>query len=87
MATDQPPDKASDSKPKREKHRHRLSESIHERVVAAEVAAEEAASYGWVTEGVEAIEAAVDPAHELGPEDEHHEDKKEKGKHEAPPPA
>jgi hypothetical protein len=78
MATDQPTEKAGDSKPKREKHRHRLSESIHERLAAAEVAAEEAASYGWVTEGVEAIEAAVDPAHELGPEDEHHEEEKEK---------
>jgi hypothetical protein len=86
MATDQPPEKAGDSKPKREKHRHRLSESIHERLAAAEVAAEEAASYGWVTEGVEAIEAAVDPAHELGPEDEQHQEEKKKEKQKAPPP-
>jgi hypothetical protein len=86
MATDQPTEKAGDSKPKREKHRHRLSESIHERLAAAEVAAEEAASYGWVTEGVEAIEAAVDPAHELGPEDEHHEEEKETEKQKTTPP-
>jgi hypothetical protein len=83
MATDEAPKPAGDPKPKREKHRHRLSESIHERLAAAEVAAEEAAGYGWVTEGVEAVEAAVDPARELGPEEEQHEEHKEK----EPPPA
>ena len=82
MATHEAPEKAGDSKPKKEKHRHRLSESIHERLAAAEVAAEEAASYGWVTEGVEAVEAAVDPSRELGPVEEQHEGQKEK----EPPP-
>jgi hypothetical protein len=51
------------------KHRRSLGEAIHDHLVAAEVAAEEAAGYGWVTEAVEAAEAAVDPAHELGKEE------------------
>jgi len=46
-----------------------LGERIHDRVVAAEVAAEEAAGYGWATEAVEAAEAAVDPGRELGEEE------------------
>ena len=47
-------------------HKRTLRERIHDHLVAAEVAAEDAAAYGWVTEAVEATEAAVDPAHELG---------------------
>jgi len=50
--------------------RHRLRDEIRDRLKAAEVAAEEAAGYGWATEAVEAAEAAADPAHELGPEEE-----------------
>jgi len=45
---------------------HRFEQAVHDHVVAAEVAAEESAGYGWVTTGVEAAEAAVDPGHELG---------------------
>ena len=44
----------------------RLESAIHERVEAAEVAAEEAAGYGSLTAAVEAAETAADPAHELG---------------------
>ena len=51
-----------------------IGERIHDHLTAAEVAAEEAAGYGWATEAVEAAEAAVDPDHELGD----HEDSKEK---------
>lgn len=49
-----------------EKPRHGLGERIREHLRAAEVAAEEAAGYGFVTETVEAAEAAVNPDHELG---------------------
>ena len=52
------------------RHRHRLRDEIHDRLKAAEVAAEEAAGYGWATEAVEAVEAAVDPERELGAEDQ-----------------
>ena len=45
-----------------------LGERIREHLEAAEVAAEESAAYGWVTEAVEAVEAAVNPKHELGPQ-------------------
>ena len=55
--------------------KHGLGERIRERLQAAEVAAEESAAYGWVTEAVEAVEAAVNPKHELGPQK--HEDKPE----------
>jgi hypothetical protein len=48
-----------------EKKKH---QGIHERLMAAEVAAEEAAGFGWATEAVEAVEAAVDPERELGKE-------------------
>ena len=53
---------AENKKPKRS-----LGQRIHDRLVAAEVAAEESAGYGWATEAVEAAEAAVVPEHELGP--------------------
>jgi hypothetical protein len=46
--------------------KHTLGERIHEHIVAAEVAAEEAAGYGARVVAVEAVEAAVDPEHELG---------------------
>ncbi|MBV8527540.1 MAG: hypothetical protein JOZ75_04430 [Candidatus Dormibacteraeota bacterium] len=51
-----------------EKPKHGLGERIREHLQAAEVAAEESAGYGWVTEAVEAVEAAVNPMHELGPQ-------------------
>jgi hypothetical protein len=57
-----------------EKPKHGIGERIREHLQAAEVAAEESAAYGWVTEAVEAVEAAVNPKHELGPQkhdDEH----------------
>lgn len=60
MAEDEAQD-AGQKKPKR-----RLGQRIHDRLVAAEVAAEESAGFGWATEAVEAAEAAVDPEHELG---------------------
>jgi len=52
------------------KRKRGLGERIHEHLVAAEVAAEEAAGYGWATEAVEAAEAAVSPEHELGEQDD-----------------
>src|SRR5438445_482310 len=51
------------------RRRHRFRNGLRDRVYAAEVAAEEAAGYGWATEAVEAAAAAVNPEHELG-EDE-----------------
>lgn len=62
-----------ESKPE-ETPKHGLGERIREHIQAAEVAAEESAAYGWVAGTVEAVEAAVNPNHELGPqkhEDEH----------------
>ena len=59
-----------------DKPKHGIGERIREHLQAAEVAAEESAGYGWVTEAVEAVEAAVNPKHELGPQkhdDEHEE--------------
>lgn len=53
-----------------EKHKEGLGERIRDRLRAAEVAAEESAGYGFVTEAVEAAEAAVNPDHELGPQRE-----------------
>ena len=54
-----------------------IRERVHEHLVAAGVAAEEAAGYGWATEAVEATEAAVSPEHELG-KNEEEEEKEEK---------
>lgn len=45
---------------------HRFEDAVHDRLLAAEVAAEEAAGYGSLTAAREAAEAAVNPAHELG---------------------
>jgi hypothetical protein len=60
--TDKP---AGEQKPKES-----LGRRIHDHLVAAEVAAEEAAGYGSVTVAVEAAEAAVAPEHELGHADD-----------------
>lgn len=49
-----------------EKPKHGLGDRIREHLRAAEVAAEEAAGYGFVAETVEAAEAAINPDHELG---------------------
>jgi hypothetical protein len=48
----------------------RFEDAVHDRFVAAEVAAEEAAGYGSLTAAREAAETAVNPAHELGTGDE-----------------
>jgi hypothetical protein len=48
----------------------RLEDSLHDRLLAAEVAAEEAAGYGSLTAAREAAETAVNPEHELGDGDE-----------------
>jgi hypothetical protein len=48
----------------------RFEDAVHDRFVAAEVAAEEAAGYGSLTAAREAAETAVNPAHELGTDDE-----------------
>ena len=48
----------------------RIEDAIHDRLLAAEVAAEEAAGYGSLTAAREAAETAVNPDHELGTEDE-----------------
>ena len=65
--TDQP--ETEEGEGEKEPHRHRFRDGLRDRLHAAEVAAEEAAGYGWATEAVEAAEAAVNPEHELG-EDE-----------------
>ena len=44
----------------------RLEDAVHDRLVAAHVAAEESAGYGSVTAAMEAAETAVNPEHELG---------------------
>lgn len=59
--------------PTEEKPKRSLRQRIHDRLVAAEVAAEESAGYGFAVEAVEAVETAVDPEHELG-SDENGED-------------
>jgi hypothetical protein len=62
--TETPPD---ETPPEHEKSRlHRLEDALHDRLLAAEVAAEESAGYGSVTAAVEAVETAVNPDHELG---------------------
>ena len=62
--TDESTDDKDTKKPK-----EGLGERVRDHLRAAEVAAEEAAGYGWATEAVEATEAAVDPEHELGKDD------------------
>lgn len=56
---------------------HRLEEAVHDHVLAAEVAAEESAGYGYATSIVEAAEAAVEPEHELGSAPHRHKKEKE----------
>jgi len=62
---------ANDSPPPEEEHEpakgvfRRLEDAVHERLLAARVAAEESAGYGSVTAAVEAAETAVNPEHEL----------------------
>jgi hypothetical protein len=66
--TDTPP---SDEPPEHEKSRlRRIEDAVHDRLLAAEVAAEEAAGYGSLTAAREAAETAVNPEHELGDGDE-----------------
>ncbi len=48
----------------------RLEDALHDRFLAAEVAAEEAAGYGSLTAAREAAETAVNPEHELGTDDD-----------------
>ncbi len=48
----------------------RFEDAVHDHLLAAEVAAEEAAGYGSLTAAREAAESAVNPAHELGSDDE-----------------
>ncbi|HUZ69744.1 MAG TPA: hypothetical protein VMU65_08535 [Candidatus Saccharimonadales bacterium] len=47
----------------------RFEDAVHDHLLAAEVAAEEAAGYGSLTAAREAAETAVNPAHELGSDD------------------
>jgi hypothetical protein len=66
--TDAPP---AEDPPEHEKGRlRRFEDAIHDRVLAAEVAAEEAAGYGTLTAAREAAETAANPEHELGVDDE-----------------
>ena len=53
---------------------HHAEQVLHDHILAAEVAAEEAAAYGSVTTAVEAAEAAAVPAHELGDGDDEADD-------------
>ena len=65
--TDTPP---AEDPPEHEKSRlRRFEDAIHDRVLAAEVAAEEAAGYGTLTAAREAAETAANPKHELGGDD------------------
>ncbi len=62
--TDTPP---PDDPPDHEKSRlRRFEDAVHDRLLAAEVAAEEAAGYGSLTAAREAAETAANPKHELG---------------------
>ncbi len=62
---------ASENPPEHEKSRlRRFEDAVHDRVLAAEVAAEEAAGYGSLTAAREAAESAVNPNHELGTDDQ-----------------
>lgn len=72
---------AGDEKPSEGKAKHSLGERIREHLMAAEVAAEESAGYGFVTESIEAAEAAVDPDHELGSAGQDDESDEEASKH------
>lgn len=68
--TDTPPPETS---PEHEKSRlRRFEDAVHDRLLAAEVAAEEAAGYGSLTAAREAAETAANPSHELAADDETH---------------
>jgi hypothetical protein len=55
--------------PEHEKSRlRRFEDAVHDRLIAAEVAAEEAAPYGSLTAAREAVETAANPSHELSDE-------------------
>lgn len=69
--TDTPP---PEDPPEHEESRlHRFEHAVHDRLLAAEVAAEEAAGYGSLTAAREAAETAANPEHELGSGDESNE--------------
>lgn len=62
--TDIPP---PEDPPEHEKSRlRRFEDAVHDRLLAAGVAAEEAAGYGSLTAAREAAETAANPEHELG---------------------
>jgi hypothetical protein len=66
--TDKP---IAEDPPEHEKSRlRRFEDAVHDRFLAAEVAAEEAAGYGSLTAAREAAETAANPDHELGTGDE-----------------
>ncbi|MBV8301832.1 MAG: hypothetical protein JOY68_07905 [Candidatus Dormibacteraeota bacterium] len=68
-----PQDDATPAEPGDEDHEsrlHRLERTVHDHLVAAEVAMEEAAGYGEVTAAVKGAEAAVEPDTELGDAEE-----------------
>ena len=66
--TETPP---SENPQEHEKSRlRRFEDAVHDRLLAAEVAAEEAAGYGSLTAAREAAETAANPNHELGTEDD-----------------
>jgi hypothetical protein len=70
--TDTPP---PEDPPEHEKSRlRRFEDAVHDRFVAAEVAAEEAAGYGSLTAAREAAETAANPQHELGDDESTAED-------------
>ena len=78
IATDMPRKKKTTAGPKStlSERLHHAEQVLHDHILAAEVAAEEAAAYGSVTTAVEAVEAAAVPEHELGRSDDEAEDVK-----------
>ena len=69
--TPEPEAPAPDTQQEHPKGRlRRFEDAVHDHFVAAEVAAEEAAGYGSLTAAREAAEAAINPEHELGSDDE-----------------
>jgi hypothetical protein len=66
--TDTPAPEEPEEQPK--SRLRRFEDAVHDRFVAAEVAAEEAAGYGSLTAAREAAETAINPDHELGTDEE-----------------
>lgn len=64
------PDEPTEAEAQPKGRLRRFEDAVHDRFVAAEVAAEEAAGYGSLTAAREAAETAVNPAHELGTGDD-----------------